>query len=43
MKALPLLRTLHAAAGFALLEMAIVLFIIGLLIAGLVGPVEVQI
>lgn len=31
------------ARGFTLLEMAIVLFILGLLIAGLIGPVEVQI
>ena len=30
------------ARGFTLLEMAIVLFILGLLIAGLIGPVEVQ-
>ena len=30
------------ARGFTLIELAIVVFIIGMLIAGLIGPVEVQ-
>jgi prepilin-type N-terminal cleavage/methylation domain-containing protein len=32
----------RCARGFTLVELAIVIFIIGLLIAGLIGPVEVQ-
>ena len=32
----------HKSAGFTLLEIAIVLFIVGLLIAGLLGPLETQ-
>lgn len=37
-----MLRVPRSHAGFTLLEMAIVLFILGLLLAGLIGPVEVQ-
>lgn len=35
-------RGVYSSGGFTLVEMAVVLFILGLLIAGLLGPLETQ-